>query len=59
MDRNDRFLIFSLFCVFLIAMSDNTEIESLKKEFENAAAKLKEAKERDATGSGISYIFIL
>lgn len=35
------------------AMAENTEIESLKREFENAAAELKEAKERDATGSGI------
>ena len=34
-------------------MAENTEIESLKREFENAAAELKEAKERDATGSGI------
>ena len=32
-------------------MAENTEIESLKREFENAAAELKEAKERDATGS--------
>lgn len=38
-------------------MSDNTEIESLKKEFENAAAKLKEAKDRDGTGSGIWFCF--
>ena len=34
-------------------MSDNKEIETLQKEFEDAAAQLKEAKERDATGSGI------
>lgn len=33
-------------------MAENTEIESLKREFENAAAELKEAKDRDATGSG-------
>ena len=33
-------------------MSDNTEIESLQKEFENAAAEWKEAKDRDTTGSG-------
>lgn len=40
-------------------MSDNTEIESLKKEFENAAAEWKEAKDRDTTGSGIIVMFIL
>ena len=36
----------------LSIMAENTEIESLKREFENAAAELKEAKDRDATGSG-------
>ena len=34
-------------------MSQNTEIESLQREFESAAAELKEAKDRDTTGSGI------
>ena len=34
-------------------MSESTEIENLKKEFENTAAELKEAKDRDTTGSGI------
>ena len=33
-------------------MSQNTEIESLQREFESAAAELKEAKDRDTTGSG-------
>ena len=34
-------------------MSESTEIENLKKEFENTAAELKEAKGRDTTGSGM------
>lgn len=34
-------------------MSQSTEIESLQREFESAAAELKEAKDRDTTGSGI------
>ena len=33
-------------------MSESAEIENLKKEFENPAAELKEAKGRDTTGSG-------
>lgn len=33
-------------------MSEPTEIESLQKEFENTAAELKEAKNRETTGSG-------
>lgn len=33
-------------------MAEQNDIESLKREFESAAAELKEAKDRDATGSG-------
>ena len=36
-------------------MSESTEIENLKKEFENTAAELKEAKGRDTTGSGMLH----
>ena len=33
-------------------MSEPTEIENLQKEFDNTAAELKEAKNRETTGSG-------